>query len=336
MDDHDEPATDEWAIDDLADLVVEHDTRSHVYVVDEPEQHLHPALERLAATWITKFAARPATQVVIATHSPRFLRATGNVVWNFIEPNAGHRADQDPGGLPPSRITTFRHHEKDALSDLARIMGFDRGELLLGASLILFVEGDSDMRVLNELFGRELHGAGVAMFPIHGVIGAEQKGWRTQKSCFATPPPTRRSSSTTPGARMPTASRRRRLRQEKMRSRAGRDTGLRPMARVIDTACRLKRQLVPLSIPVPDIFDLLDETLIKNRFDGFPGHKEARTEAASAAVNWKKLYATKFGVDVLKDDWIFEEVAGEMRRRQLLPDPALNTLLDDILAAVPR
>jgi hypothetical protein len=336
LDDHDEPATAEWAIEDLADLVVEHDTRSRVYVIDEPEQHLHPALERLAATWMTKFAARPATQVVVATHSPRFLRARGNVVWNFIEPNAGHRADHDPGGLSPSRIATFRPHEKDALSDVARIMGFDRGELLLGASLILFVEGDSDMRVLNELFGPELHGAGVAMFPIHGVVDAEQKGLANAEILVRYT--TANTALLVDNARRDDAQRLLDdpdFRREKMRSRARRDTELRAMARVVDAACRLKRRLVPLSIPVADIFDLLDETLIKNRFGGFPGHAEARAAAAFAAESWKDLYATKFGIDVLKDDWIFEQVAREMRRRQHIPDPTLMTLLDDILAAVP-
>ena len=145
-----------------------------MYVIDEPGRHLHPRLEREAAGWLKTFAKKPATQVVVATHSPRFLRLTRDVVWNFFTPRAGEPAD--PSMPRPSLITTFRPHEHDAFGSLAAIMGFDRGELLAGVELVLFVEGISDVYVLSELFGSELHAEGVAMFPYQGVHEAAQKG----------------------------------------------------------------------------------------------------------------------------------------------------------------
>ena len=55
-------------------------------------------------------------------------------------------------------------------------MGYDRGELLSSLALILFVEGEADRQVLDELFGAELHRAGVGMIPIHGAARNQQKG----------------------------------------------------------------------------------------------------------------------------------------------------------------
>lgn len=48
--------------------------RGGIYLIDEPERHLHPALERQALTWLKGLGARSGTQVVIATHSPHLLR----------------------------------------------------------------------------------------------------------------------------------------------------------------------------------------------------------------------------------------------------------------------
>ncbi len=45
-----------------------------------------------------------------------------------------------------------------------------------GVATILFVEGESDRVFLDAYFHRELHVAGVAVIPIHGVVGANKKG----------------------------------------------------------------------------------------------------------------------------------------------------------------
>ena len=48
-------------------------------------------------------------------------------------------------------------------------LGFDRGELLTLVNLWLVVEGTTDKAVLDTLFTKKLHSAGIKVVPIHGV-----------------------------------------------------------------------------------------------------------------------------------------------------------------------
>jgi energy-coupling factor transporter ATP-binding protein EcfA2 len=327
----DEPSSDGgW--EDLATWLEQQDTRSRVYVIDEPERHLHPVLERHAARWLMEFASRSGNQVVVATHSPMFLRLTGAVVWNFLDPGAGVPDPNVTDALPPTRISTFRPHEQDAFGALAETMGYDRGELLAGASLLLFVEGVSDMTVLHELFGAELHAAGVVVIPIHGAFRAEQKGVTDSEILM-------RFTAVRTGLLFDqlTSDEVRQLvtdAQFRMEALGSRSTELKAMARVIQNAVALEREIVPLSIPVHDVFDLLDEELIRERYPSFPGHRTAREIAADRG--WKHLYKERFGIDLLEDELVFEEISRRMRETARVQHPALARLLHDILSAADR
>jgi hypothetical protein len=57
-----------------------------------------------------------------------------------------------------------------ASDDVARELGFDRGELLTNVRMLLFVEGLSDEVVLKVLYGPDLRRAGALVVPIHGVM----------------------------------------------------------------------------------------------------------------------------------------------------------------------
>ncbi len=52
--------------------------RYRVYLLDEPEQHLHPALERRAASWLSTAMSQWAAQCVIATHAIAFIDIPGD------------------------------------------------------------------------------------------------------------------------------------------------------------------------------------------------------------------------------------------------------------------
>jgi predicted ATP-dependent endonuclease of OLD family len=107
-------------------------------LVDEPERHLHPQLQRVVARWLQDLVLKRSSQVIVATHSPYFLRGGPKSAFTFLQPTSR-------GSLAMS----FNQRELDAFGLLAEEMGFDRGELLSGLELILFVEGEADRALLT-------------------------------------------------------------------------------------------------------------------------------------------------------------------------------------------
>ena len=59
-------------------------------------------------------------------------------------------------------------------------------------------------------------------------------------------------------------------------SRKSAKTELKAMADILIRAKQVGRSITPVGIPVDDVFDLLDEELLKQRFERFPGHEKAR------------------------------------------------------------
>jgi hypothetical protein len=103
---------------------------------------------------------------------------------------------------------------------------------------------------------------------------------------------------------------------------------LRELARLVQVATELERDIVGAAISVKDIFDFFDEDVIRERLADrskrrFPGHAEAR--AAIADAKWKTEYREKYGIDVL-DVQMFAIAGAEMRRRGLRV-PELGQLL---------
>jgi predicted ATP-dependent endonuclease of OLD family len=134
------------------------EARPRLYLIDEPEQNLHPALQRQAVQSLRQLAAA-GPNVVAATHSPHFLREDAIYV------------HLDRFGLTP-----FKPEELHAASVIAEELGFDRGELLCGVGLVLYVEGETDVAILDGLFRRQLHELGVLLVSTGGALNAGQKG----------------------------------------------------------------------------------------------------------------------------------------------------------------
>jgi AAA domain, putative AbiEii toxin, Type IV TA system len=131
-----------------------------VYLIDEPERHLHPIAQRQAATWIANLAQLPgAPSVVVATHSPAFLNLPSETA-QYI---AIARRDQETLAevIDPEDILR--------LDSLARDLGIERSDLLQLVRRVLIVEGEHDKLVLERFFGRELAEARTRIVPIRGT-----------------------------------------------------------------------------------------------------------------------------------------------------------------------
>lgn len=295
-----------------------------LYLIDEPEQHLHPRLQRSAARWLVGAGTAGASQCLVVTHSPHYLRIPGNVSFAYLQQvlNGARRTHSTISLLTPELLA--------ATDEVAEEMGFDRGELLSAVSTIVFVEGQADKLFLDAYCGARLHHAGIALVPIHGAVSAERKGvvdsevvlfWTAAKLAVLL------DNLIEDEWRQLEEDSDYRLAQ----SRKPAKTELKAMADILMRAEQVGRSITPVGIPVDDIFDLLDEEILRERF-GFPGHAAARAQheevSARKKINWKAFYRETYGVEV--EPRLFGEVGEEMARRDA-SSPQLTRLVDALV-----
>ena len=128
-----------------------------VYVIDEPEAHLHPAAIASVRAWLEDLAGT-ATAVLAATHSMMILDTDSHLATRvLVLPGDGGTELQAIPGIMDKR-----------LAGAASELGITKGDLLLMTRLVVFVEGPHDVIVLDEWFGTELRDAGIRVFPAHG------------------------------------------------------------------------------------------------------------------------------------------------------------------------
>jgi hypothetical protein len=295
-----------------------------LYLIDEPEQHLHPRLQRSAARWLVDAGTAGASQCLVVTHSPHYLRIPGRVSFAYLQQVVGDSAQ------PRSVIRLLTPDVLAATDEVAQEMGFDRGELLSAVSTILFVEGQADKKFLDAFCGARLHHAGIALVPIHGAVHAERKGvvdsevvlsWTAARLAVLLDNLVEdewRKLEEDPDFRL-----------EQARKPA--KTELKAMAEILLRADQVGRSIVPLGIPVDDIFDLLDEDLLRERFDDFPGHAAARRAhdeaTARKKVNWKAFYRDAYGIDVEPE--LFGEIGAAMAARN-----STSAMLEELISRV--
>lgn len=247
-----------------------------VYIADEPEAHLHPAALHSVRDWLTKLAETAAT-VLVATHSTALLDSTSELI------NRVHV-------LPGEEGTQLRPMTGALGAELARVsghMGLTEGELLLMTRLALFVEGPHDQIILDEWFGDDLRGAGIRVFPVHGVD--HLPGLVDSEIIAAL------------GIRIATLS------DDTSVSRAAtgkpRTRGDSAVGRLLAEATRAGKEVHPVGLRQPDILYYLDATICRQVSPTFPGWHAAADERLNAGTHmpWKKWVASQYDLPLSRE-----------------------------------
>lgn len=262
------------------------------YIADEPEAHLHPAAVRSVRAWLTALAESAAT-VLVATHSPLLLGGTSDLIRRVLvtRTNESTRLRRITGGLA------------DELAAVSDELGLSEGELLLLTRLAVFVEGPHDQIILDEFFGEELRGAGIHVFPAHGVDNFPGVAQSEIVSAL--------------GIRIATLSDDTRLLRgapERVRTR-----GESAIFRLLEEARRSGMAVTPVGLDQPDILYYLDEEICRASAPTFPGWQAAAEERAEADTKkrWKEWVESTYGLSLSRDS--IRGLARECKKQGLVP-----------------
>jgi energy-coupling factor transporter ATP-binding protein EcfA2 len=296
----------------------QHATRAPLFVIDEPERHLHPRVQRELARWLRDLVRRQNTQAVVVTHAVAFHQQADRII--YVSREGQTRTD--------ARARPVAGHEITLLTPPASELGLNRGELLTGISVFLFVEGPSDRYVLEALFREQLHRIGVAVIPLHGVRQLRQILDATVLLRYSAAKVALLIDDLDEhGIRAI-------LDDQQQRALAIRSDKIeeRELAKLLDEAIEQRRSPTVLGLPARDIFFLLDETAIRDTFrelapfrEPYPGHEILNELIAETGEHWKTICENRFGIR--KDDvtW-YARVADRMRDRGTIPAPLAEVI----------
>lgn len=129
-----------------------------IFLIDEPERHLHPLAQEEVAIWLGEIV-REGASIVIATHAVPFLRFPITDTHYF---RVTRRPDwnSDVKLIAPSVL--------DEVRDSAQALGLPPAAVLQLVRAWLVVEGEDDKDLLEALFGVELRRAGVVTLCLRG------------------------------------------------------------------------------------------------------------------------------------------------------------------------
>jgi hypothetical protein len=294
------------------------------FVVDEPERHLHPALQREVARWLKDTAASREAPCLVATHSTPFLALPTDdrgPLYVYVDRHEGN-----------ARCEQFDAGDLAELSTIVDELGFDRGELLTTVALFLIVEGIHEVVVLERIYGRELRAARIAMLPLQGISNAQailetDVLWRysTAEVALATDKFDRalleRVIADPEEARA--------LR----RGDADEETKL--LGQLIGNAQRNNTTIHLLGHRGADLIDVLDEKVIANTFERYPGHAEARRlwkdalATGAKARQRKAFYEQQFAIPNRVESYM---MLGDAHSVAQSDPPALRAMVDDAVA----
>ena len=259
-----------------------------IYVVDEPEAHLHPRAIASVRTWLGELA-RTATAVLAASHSPMLLDTDSPLTARVLV------LSRDGG----TELRAVTGTADDSLAETARELGITKGDLLLMTRLVLFVEGIHDVIILSEWFGSELRDAGIRVFPVHGgddflELAATKPGLVGSEIIGAL------------GIRMAVITDKSPARVEPV------------VNRMVREARQAGRDVTPVSLSEEDILFYLDEEICREHAPRFPGWHPALTAFREGkARRWKKWVTEEYGVDLTPEN--IRQLAAECRRHGRVP-----------------
>ena len=304
------PLADHRGLEDLGRSAVS------VAILDEPERQLHPRLQRVATGWLVSRAQKRSARYVLATHSIAFMGLAPTASFFHVR--------RDPTGSPEAiPIDPQALSATDAVADE---LGWDRGELLAFVEEMVFVEGITDKVFIEELYGIELRRRGVLLVALGGATKTQSVIPMTEVLMRFTTRPVKVILDDVPVAKFERLKSDSDFRKEAMRDR---QVELRELAKLVQAAIELERDVVGVAISTKDIFDLVDEGVVAQSLalpgkSPFPGHQAAR--ALVGESKWKQVYLDSYGLDIL-DPRTFARAGAEMRRRGLAV-PELRMLLD--------
>lgn len=303
-----------------------------LFIVDEPERHLHPRLQREAANWVQTISDenRLRGQILLATHSVAMLGLSRAVAYTYVHRPASATITVP---LPEEQLT--------ALDIASGELGFDRGELLTLRRVIAFVEGEVDRLVLIGLFRQRLRESGIELVPIHGtrkmaaIVDADLL-FNLMRQRIAV------VVDNIVQSRLPDPRDLNALEQlDRQRGRAS-DSELKKVGALLLAAHRAGRRVEINAIPGPDIIAELDEaTLREVQGLDYPGHKKTldsweHAVAGGSGIGWKSHCVGKGWLSADPDD--VRPVVERMHDQGRVPSSLLRVLdwLEDLAAEVDR
>jgi energy-coupling factor transporter ATP-binding protein EcfA2 len=261
------------------------DLSNVLLILDEPERHLHPTLQRKAARFVESLAFVHGATVVLATHAPTFLRIRDVKILEVVR-SARDRCE--------TRTINRQAIELDL--NLAARLGFDRGVIADVANAFLLVEGEHDETLLIAWFGEQLEAAGVRIVPFRGTQQLGSSVWALEKLVATSGLPVAVLLDATPDAE--------RIRRivdisgDPRRPPEIEDLGDRMAYERNRAVCDVLRQLRPRARlfvhDQPDIIFFLDETEFPARKGLTYTHAEARRQLDRSAKQRTSTEGGKF------------------------------------------
>lgn len=290
--------------------------RQRLYLLDEPEQRLHPALVRRAAAWLAELMDDWGAQCILATHSLAFIDVDAN--------SRVHEVIRQEQGAD---VVCVDMNDFGPQAQLAREMGFDRGEMLSRWKALLFVEGAGDVAVLEELYGERLRRNGIMLSAVHGHA-SHLALLEMQLLLTGISTPVAALVDGISAEELERIRRDHRHRKAMLRQQDERAT----VARIVEAEIAGGRQIELLPLGAPDIFDVLSEDAIRDiHGDRYPGHAIAQrlfnATGGGNAKSRKQFYRRSYGV--LFTTRNLRRVAERMRARGTAA-PRLDSLIDRV------
>lgn len=267
--------------------------RERVYLLDEPEQRLHPALARRAAEWLGALPGQWGTQCVIATHSLAFIDipADSSVYELYRSADQPFQALIQP--LDPASLSPY--------TELAKAIGFDRGELLARWRAFLLAPPRVTV-VLEELCGELLDRSWIRLIPVNNTtrpLALKEIELLAQ----ITSAPIAIVVASVPEGDID----RLRAANASDRAKAAADPGeLGVIAAALRFAAEQEHVLELLTLDVPDVIDLLEPEVIRANLqepgaDPFPGPNDAEDQYRAARqhephLSYLTFLQTRYGI----------------------------------------